>query len=163
MIGFFKKYEEIVKDGLNAVTKYIKASEIFKEDCGEEESEEEIYISVPFNTQGTSEIYQLLSILPENITKYIELYAEDLTVGINVKAEEVQFIGVQTPIKYMCNTLINLDKESLFVLIEGYIKENELSNSCQNGYEYYKSDSRKGLGKYNKAKYEEMRATINRV
>ena len=62
---------------------------------------------------------------------------------------------------YLYNTFKNLDKQSVFEWIYEIIDKYELSLVSKNGYDYYKCESSKGLGNYNKEKYLKLRNDFN--
>lgn len=105
---------------------------------------------------------QILPLFPKDITTFIDLFSGGCNVGINANADNVVFNDIQEPLLYLFNTFKNLDKESVFELIDNYIHKYELSKTSENGYNFYKCDSSKGLGSYNKDKFLKLREDFNK-
>ncbi len=105
---------------------------------------------------------QLLPLFPKDISTFIDLFSGGCNVGVNVDCNKVVFNDLQTHLLYLFNTFKNLDKESVFELIENYIDKNNLSRSSENGYDYYNCESGKGLGDYNKEHFLKLREAFNK-
>lgn len=92
---------------------------------------------------------------------FVDLFSGGGNVGINVKAERVLF---NDKLQEIINLFIYWKSKPLDELldeIDSTIKEYELSNSSHHGYEYYGTNSSKGLSKYNDEKWRKLRADYN--
>lgn len=104
---------------------------------------------------------QILPLFPKNINTFVDLFCGGCNVGINIDCKSVIYNDLDTNLLYLYNTFKNLDKQSVFDWIYEIINKYGLSLVSENGYDYYKCDSSKGLGKYNKDKFLKLRADFN--
>lgn len=104
---------------------------------------------------------QILPLFPANINTFVDLFCGGCNVGINVDCQSVIYNDLDTNLLYLYNTFKNLDKQSIFEWIYEIINKYELSLVSDKGYDYYKCDSSKGLGSYNKEKFLKLRADFN--
>ena len=104
---------------------------------------------------------QILPLFPANINTFVDLFCGGCNVGINVDCQNVIYNDLDTNLLYLYNTFKNLDKQSIFEWIYEIINKYELSLVSEKGYDYYKCDSSKGLGSYNKEKFLKLRADFN--
>lgn len=104
---------------------------------------------------------QILPLFPNNINTFVDLFCGGCNVGINVESKSVIYNDLDENLLYLYNTFKNLDKRSVFEWIYGIIDEYELSLVSKNGYNYYKCESSKGLGSYNKEKFLKLRTDFN--
>lgn len=104
---------------------------------------------------------QILPLFPKNINTFVDLFCGGCNVGINIDCKRVIYNDLDRNLLYLYNTLKNLDKQSVFDWIYEIINKYGLSLVSENGYNYYKCDSSKGVGKYNKEKFLKLRADFN--
>ncbi len=104
---------------------------------------------------------QILPLFPKNINTFVDLFCGGCNVGINVDCESVIYNDLDKNLLYLYNTFKNLDKQSVFEWIYEIIDKYELSLVSKNGYDYYKCESSKGLGNYNKEKFLKLRNDFN--
>ncbi len=104
---------------------------------------------------------QILPLFPKNINTFVDLFCGGCNVGINIDCKRVIYNDLDRNLLYLYNTLKNLDKQSVFDWIYEIINKYGLSLVSENGYDYYKCDSSKGVGKYNKDKFLKLRADFN--
>lgn len=104
---------------------------------------------------------QILPWFPKNIKTFVDLFCGGCNVGINVECESVIYNDLDENLLYLYNTFKNLDKQSVFEWIYEIIDKYELSLVSKNGYDYYKCESSKGLGNYNKEKFLKLRNDFN--
>ncbi len=104
---------------------------------------------------------QILPLFPNNISTFVDLFCGGCNVGINVDCESVIYNDSDKNLLYLYNTFKNLDKQSVFEWIYEIINKYGLSNVSEKGYNYYKCDSSKGLGSYNKEKFLKLRSDFN--
>ena len=104
---------------------------------------------------------QILPLFPQNINTFVDLFCGGCNVGINIDCESVIYNDLDENLLYLYNTFKNLDKQSVFEWIYEIINTYGLSLVCDKGYDYYKCDSSKGLGGYNKESFLRLRADFN--
>ena len=105
---------------------------------------------------------QILPPFPKNINTFVDLFCGGCNVGINIDCKSVIYNDLDRNLLYLYNTFKNLDKQSVFDWIYEIINKYGLSLVSENGYDYYKCDSSKGVGKYNKDKFLKLRADFNK-
>lgn len=104
---------------------------------------------------------QILPLFPKNINTFVDLFCGGCNVGINIDCESVIYNDLDENLLYLYNTFKNLDKQSVFEWIYEIINTYGLSLVSDKGYDYYKCDSSKGLGSYNKENFLKLRADFN--
>ena len=104
---------------------------------------------------------QILPLFPKNINTCVDLFGGGCHVGINIDCESVIYNDLDENLLYLYNTFKNLDKQSVFEWIYEIINTYGLSLVSDKGYDYYKCDSSKGLGSYNKESFLRLRADFN--
>ena len=104
---------------------------------------------------------QILPLFPKNINTFVDLFCGGCNVGVNIDCKRVIYNDLDRNLLYLYNTFKNLDKQSVFDWIYEIINKYGLSLVSENGYDYYKCDSSKGVGKYNKDKFLKLRADFN--
>lgn len=104
---------------------------------------------------------QILPLFPQNINTFVDLFCGGCNVGINIDCESVIYNDLDENLLYLYNTFKNLDKQSVFEWIYEIINTYGLSLVSDKGYDYYKCDSSKGLGNYNKESFLRLRADFN--
>ncbi len=104
---------------------------------------------------------QILPLFPKNINLFIDLFCGGCNVGINVNCNKVIYNDIDINLLYLYNTFKNLDKQSVFEWIYQIIEKYDLSLVSKYGYDFYKCDSNKGLGSYNKDKFIKLRTDFN--
>lgn len=104
---------------------------------------------------------QILPLFPKNINTFVDLFCGGCNVGINIDCESVIYNDLNENLLYLYNTFKNLDKQSVFEWIYEIINTYGLSLVSDKGYDYYKCDSSKGLGSYNKESFLRLRADFN--
>lgn len=104
---------------------------------------------------------QILPLFPKNINTFVDLFCGGCNVGINIDCENVIYNDLDENLLYLYNTFKNLDKQSVFEWIYEIINTYGLSLVSDKGYDYYKCDSSKGLGGYNKESFLRLRADFN--
>lgn len=104
---------------------------------------------------------QILPLFSKNINTFVDLFCGGCNVGINIDCESVIYNDLDENLLYLYNTFKNLDKQSVFEWIYEIINTYGLSLVSDKGYDYYKCDSSKGLGSYNKESFLRLRADFN--
>lgn len=104
---------------------------------------------------------QILPYFPQKINTFVDLFCGGCNVGINIDAKKVIYNDLSPHLLYLYNTLKNLDKDVTFDWIYQIIAKYDLSLASKNGYAYYKCDSSRGLGEYNKERFLRLRSDFN--
>ncbi len=104
---------------------------------------------------------QILPLFPANINTFADLFCGGCNVGINIECRSVIYNDSDKNLTELYNTFKNSDKKTVFDLIYKIIDEYGLSLVSENGYDFYRCNSSKGLGAYNKDKFLKLRAEFN--
>ena len=104
---------------------------------------------------------QLLPLIPQNISTFVDLFSGGCNVGVNINCNKVVFNDVQENLLFLYNTLKKLDKDNTFDIINKIIDKYKLSQSSKNGYSFYNCESGKGLSNYNKEHFLKLRRDFN--
>lgn len=120
-------------------------------------------VESPLNYTGGK--FKLLSqILPHFSTKidiFVDLFCGGCNVGINVSANKIIYNDLNERLLVFYNVLKTLEKETTFDWIYQIIDTYQLSLVSKYGYEYYQSESSKGLSEYNRDRFLKMRKDFN--
>lgn len=104
---------------------------------------------------------QILPLFPKDINLFVDLFCGGCNVGINVESNRVIYNDINENLQYLYNTFKNRDKESILGWIYEIIEKYNLSCVSKYGYGYYRCESSKGLGDYNRDKFLELRRDFN--
>ena len=104
---------------------------------------------------------QILPHFPVQVDTFVDLFCGGGNVGANVAAERVIFNDIDSHLLYLYNTFKNLGKETVLEMIDEVIKKYGLSQSTENGYDFYGCESSKGLGDYNREPFMRLRKDFN--
>lgn len=129
--------------------------------CNQEKKQN--YIQSPLNYTGGKFklLNQIMPYFPKKIDTFVDLFCGGCNVGINVNCNKVIFNDNNESLIYMFNAFKNLDKQTIFSMIEGTIDKYNLSRSDLYGYKLYSCNSMEGLGKYNATGYLQLRDDFN--
>ena len=105
---------------------------------------------------------QILPLFPKNIDKMVDLFCGGCNVGINVECNKVMFNDNNKYLVGLLNMFRKLSKTEIIQWIYSAIDKYGLSLVSKNGYDYYDSESSKGLGDYNKFGYNKLRDDFNK-
>ena len=122
------------------------------------------YIKSPMNYTGGKYklLPQILPYFPQNIATFVDLFAGGCNVAVNVEAEKIIANDYNREIIELYRFFQENDAHTLIKQIDALIEKFALSNTAKYGYAHYKTDSSRGVGSYNKAGYEKLRAAYNR-
>ncbi|MBQ0040811.1 MAG: Dam family site-specific DNA-(adenine-N6)-methyltransferase [Clostridiales bacterium] len=120
-------------------------------------------IQSPLNYTGGK--YKLLPQLeekfPDDIDNFYDVFCGGCNVGANIVANKVTCVdkdkNVIALLKYLKNNSFECVNTQLIEKINHY----GLSNTSENGYEYYGCNSGNGVGKYNSTQYLKLRDDFN--
>lgn len=104
---------------------------------------------------------QILSLFPDDIHCFIDLFGGGFNVGANVKCENVIYNDLCPQVVDLLQQFYKNSSEYIHEQIIKTIKEYNLSRSDLNGYEFYGCNSNNGLSEYNKPKYSKLREDYN--
>lgn len=105
---------------------------------------------------------QIVDLFPKKIDTFVDIFCGGANVGININANKIICNDKQEQIISLFNSLKEYSLEDIMNKIDKIIKEYELSNSFEKGYEEYGVSSKDGLSKYNKEKYMLLREKYNK-
>ena len=113
------------------------------------------FIKSPLNyTGGKFRILnQIFPLFPKDITTFVDIFCGGLNVGINVQSKTIIANDECRQIIQLYEYFIKTPKNRILSKIINIIKKNELSNTSENGYEKYNTNSYDGVAKYNKQKH----------
>lgn len=121
------------------------------------------FIKSPLNyTGGKSKLLpQIYPLFPKKIDTFVDVFCGGANVGINIQANHVIYNDNNQHLIGLFKTFSKYDYETIIKRVERIIIEYGLSDSTKNGYEYYKCESRSGLGSYNREPYTRLRKALN--
>lgn len=104
---------------------------------------------------------QILPYFPKNINTFLDIFCGGANVALNVDANSIICNDINTPLIKLFNYIKNTNYDIIFQEIKDIIHYYSLSESDLYGYGHYGCDSSKGLGKYNKSSYINLRNDFN--
>jgi len=121
------------------------------------------YLKSPLNYTGGKHklLEQILPLFPKDIDTFVDLFAGGCNVALNVDARRVVANDIESNIIELYNYFQRTKSATVVESIEKIIREYELSNSAEFGYEKYSTNSSKGVGAFNKCAYEKLRKDYN--
>ena len=133
----------------------------------EYENEEKIngYAKSPLNYTGGKYklLPQLLEKFPKHFDSFVDLFGGGFNVGANVECETIIYNDKQKEVARLIKLFYKYNYSTIIKKIENNILKYNLSNTYENGYEYYNCESDSGVGSYNKEKYIKLRETYNSI
>lgn len=123
------------------------------------------YIKSPLNYTGGKYklLPQIMPLFPEDITDFWDLFCGGANVGINVSAERVIYNDSNQKLIGLFNSISKQDFASFDNKIKRLIKQYGLSDSTDNGYDFYGCSGNSGLGSYNKTGFMKLRDDFNKL
>lgn len=121
------------------------------------------YVKSPLNFTGGKYkvINQLIKLFPTDIDRFIDLFCGGCNVGVNIKAKKIIANDTMSQLVELLKMFKMKSSNSLLAKIDEIITDNKLSQTAKYGYEKYKTDSSRGVAKYNKDKYIKLRDRYN--
>ena len=104
---------------------------------------------------------QLLEKFPTDYSTFIDLFGGGFNVGANINVDTIVYNDLQKEVVNIIKLFKKYDSYDICKRIESIIEKYNLSNTYENGYEFYNCNSDSGVGKYNKDKYEKLRDDYN--
>ena len=127
----------------------------------------EFILQSPLNYTGAKHklLPQIKPLFPKAYNNFIDLFAGGGSIIVNTVKDNIGnsylMNDVENHVIEFFEYLSQVDINDFVDIVEKKIKEYGLSNSSLNGYSYYKCDSAKGLGEYNREKFLELRKDYN--
>lgn len=123
------------------------------------------FVKSPLNYTGGKYrlLPQLLEKFPRNIDTFVDLFGGGFNVGANVTANKVIYNDFQKEVARLIKLFAKYSASHIIHQIENIITKYNLSNTYENGYEFYKCNSDSGVGKYNKERYLSLRDEYNSI
>ncbi|MDO5037723.1 MAG: Dam family site-specific DNA-(adenine-N6)-methyltransferase [Tissierellia bacterium] len=119
-------------------------------------------ISCPFNyIGGKFKLLEQLQPLFDEKDIFLDLFSGGGNVGINSSSSKVIFNDSNEKLIDLIKTIRDTDTDILLKQIDDIIVRYDLSNTSLYGYSYYDCDSSKGLAKYNKERFLNLRDDFN--
>lgn len=123
------------------------------------------YIKSPLNYSGGKHklLPQLVPLFPDEIGIFVDLFCGGGNVCVNIKADKVIYNDLNSKLVGLLRTLGKHKPEKIVKKIESIIEQYNLSDSLNNGYEFYGCSSGKGLGEFNRVGYLNLRSDFNQI
>lgn len=121
------------------------------------------YAKSPLNYTGGKHklLPQLSPLFPDKIHTFYDIFCGGANVGINAKADSVVCLDNTKQVIDLLKFIKSNNFEELHQQILKVIEKYGLSQSYINGYDFYGADSSRGLGKYNKEAFLNLRKDYN--
>ncbi len=122
-------------------------------------------VASPLNYTGGKArlLSQIKPLFPNNISTMVDLFCGGGTVGANVSAIRYYYNDTMTPVVELLKTFSASDPDEFIALVDDVIREYCLSNSAENGYEFYGCNSSDGLGNYNRKPFARLKKDFNQL
>ena len=104
---------------------------------------------------------QLLPLFPNDINRFIDLFAGGCNVGVNVKANHIICNDIESNVIGLMNYFKNHSSNEIIKQIEDIIHKYGFTETSKFGYEYYGCNSSDGVAKVNKEPYLKLREDYN--
>ena len=123
------------------------------------------YVKSPLNYVGGKYklLPQILTLFPENIDTFYDLFCGGCNVGVNAKANNIVCNDMIQEIIELFKNWRSNELDVLVKNIEDVIIEYNLSQSSVYGYEYYGCNSNDGLSSYNRESWQQLRKRYNKT
>lgn len=120
------------------------------------------FIKCPFNyTGGKNKLLSQIFPLFKNYDNFFDVFCGGGNVGINAPSQKIMLNDKNTQLVKLIKYIKSTPIEKLLSSIEQTISSYNLSNTAENGYEFYGCDSSKGLASYNKNNFLKLRNDYN--
>lgn len=128
-----------------------------------EDEPEDSLVKSPLNYTGGKYklLPQLIEKFPKSYSTFIDLFGGGFNVGANINSKLIIYNDKNKEVSKIVELFCKYSSYEITDKIEKLIKKYNLSDTYQNGYEYYGCDSGNGVGKYNKKYYEQLRDDYN--
>ena len=122
------------------------------------------YMKNPLNYTGGKYklLPQIIPLLPEKVDTFVDLFGGGFNVGINVAADHFVYNDKCAPVVELLRNFYTHDSEYIHGKVLDIITEYGLSRLDINGYEYYGTNSDKGVAEFNKQQFLKLREAYNK-
>lgn len=122
------------------------------------------YIQSPLNYVGGKHkiLPQIEPLFPKDINTFVDLFTGGCNVGINAKADRIICNDTQVHVVKLFKHLKTIDSKDFVRDVQEVIKKYKLSNTSELGYDFYDTNSSRGVGAYNKENYMKLRDDFNK-
>jgi adenine-specific DNA-methyltransferase len=129
------------------------------------QSQNDGYVKSPLNYTGGKHklLDQLIERFPNKFSTFIDLFAGGFNVGVNINADLIVYNDKNKEVYRILKLFFKYDYSEIIKRIEKNIKTYNLSNTFEQGYEFYNCNSDSGVGNYNKTGYSQMRDKYNSI
>ena len=128
---------------------------------------EKEFVKTPLNYTGGKHklLKQLINAMPKDMEErtFIDLFTGGANVGLNISANEIICNDIQSSVIRLYRLFDKYNAETIIRHVEEIINRYGLSNSTMNGYKFYNCNSSKGLGNYNRDKYNKLKVDYNNM
>lgn len=123
------------------------------------------FVKSPLNYTGGKYklLPQLFEKFPKKFDTFVDLFGGGFNVGVNVDCETVIYNEKIKEVAKIIKLLKKYQSYEVIRKIDDIIRCYNLSNSYENGYDFYNCNSENGLGHYNKKHYEKLREDYNKI
>ena len=104
---------------------------------------------------------ELVKRLPSENCTFIDLFGGGFNVGANIKAKTTVYNDISVETTRLIKLFYKYNGNEIIQNLEKLIRKYGLSDSENNGYEYYGCNSSNGLGSFNKEPFMKLRADYN--
>lgn len=123
------------------------------------------FVKSPLNYTGGKYklLPQIVRLFPKEINTFIDLFGGGFNVGANVNAKKTIYNDFQNSVKRLIKLLYEHKAFDVINKVKSIIGEYGLSDTTNNGYEFYGCESNHGVGSYNKKPFMNLRKTFNEM
>jgi DNA adenine methylase (dam) len=121
------------------------------------------FVKSPLNYTGGKYklLPQLIDLFPKDIDTFVDVFGGGFNVGANICAKHTIYNDKQKEVQRLIKLFFNYQYEEILKKVVSIIEEYKLSNTTENGYEFYHCTSDSGVGSFNKKGYTKLRETYN--
>ncbi len=121
------------------------------------------WVQSPLNYTGGKFklLSQIMPLFPGNIDVLVDLFCGGGNVGVNALAGRVVLNDFDSNIIHIFDLFRRYAAADVIASIEDIISDYGLSDSKINGYSFYHCESNRGLGAFNREKYNHLRTDMN--
>lgn len=105
---------------------------------------------------------QILPLFPKEIGTFVDLFCGGCNVGLNVESEQVIYNDRDPEVIRLYKTLQEAEWDQVSGELYRIIHQYGLSLTSREGYAFYRCDSNRGVGPYNREPFLRLRADYNR-
>jgi len=104
---------------------------------------------------------QLLSLFPDDIATFVDVFCGGGNVGVNVRAKNVIMNDSDVDVVLLLQMFLEYDSDNFVRDVLSIIERYQLSRVCDHSYAYYGADSADGLANINREGFIKLRNDFN--